>query len=388
MDLYEEAQRMADDIVTWRRYFHKNAEVGRHLPMTSAKVREVLTRLGVEHRGCAESGVLGAIGPAGGRKILLRADMDALPMREESGLPFASEGKAAHTCGHDMHTAMLLGAAALLKRSEEKLGGRAILMFQPDEEGLSGSEAMIADGLLCEPPDRAVAMHVTTTNAETGQLLLRYGTIMASCDRFAVTVRGKGGHGSRPDEAINPIYAAMKAVEAFTDLCRNEIDPSSPSALSVCMIEAGEAPNVIPDLCRFRGTLRMLDEPKRAQILERMGEAALGVARAYRCEADLAIEGSVSAVSNDDRFVDEVHGWLTEAFGGERVLPIARRTSMGSEDFARISQRIPSCYISIGSSQVMEAHYPTHHPKVVFDEGLLPMGAAAYAQTALSYLGI
>lgn len=387
MNLYDEALLITDDIVSWRRYFHKNAEVGLHLPRTSSKVKDLLTALGVQHRNCGESGVIGTIGPGGARSILLRADMDALPMREESGLPFASEGKAAHTCGHDMHTSMLLGAAALLKRNEAKLSGRVILMFQPDEEGLSGSEAMIDDGLLKETPERAVAMHVTTSNAETGQILLRYDTIMASCDRFAVTIRGKGGHGSRPDNAVNPIYAATKVIDAFTDICRYEINPSSPSALTVCMFNAGDAPNVIPDECQFKGTLRTLDAQERKRTLERMKQMASGLAAAYRCEAALVIENSVPPVKNYNPFVDEIHHWLTEAFGSEHILPIGRSASMGSEDFARISERIPSCYLSIGSSTVTQERYPTHHPKVVFDEGLLPLGAAVYAQTAISYLG-
>lgn len=387
MNLYDEALRMMDSIVSWRRFFHENAEIEFRLPRTLSKVKEVLTAFGIRHRNCSPSGVMGIIGPVGARSILLRADMDALPMREESGLSFASKGKAVHACGHDMHTSMLLGAATLLKQYETRLTGRVILMFQPDEEGLSGSEAMIQDGLLKEAPERAVAMHVTTTNVGTGQILLRYDTIMTSCDRFAVTVRGKSGHGSRPDNAVNPIYAATKIIDAFTDICRYEISPFSPSALTICVLNAGDASNVIPNECKFKGTLRTLDETERERTLGRMKQMVIGIAAAYRCDADLTIEKSVPSVKNNNPFVDEVHRWLTEAFGREHVLPIGRSISMGSEDFARISERVPSCYISIGSSPVTLEQYPTHHPKVIFDEDLLPLGAAVYAQTAISYLG-
>lgn len=385
--LYQEALDIFPKLIGWRRQIHQYAEIGRNLPKTVQTVCDALSEIGIDAHVNIGSGVVAVIGQEGDRRILLRADMDALPMQEESGLPFAAAGNAAHTCGHDMHTAMLLGAAALLKEHESELAGCAVLMFQSDEEGLTGAWNMIEAGVLEPPPDYAVAMHVDPIGASTGQVILKHGALMASCDRFTVTVTGKGGHGAYPDRAVNPIMAANHMVGALTDLGCYEISAMLPSALTVCFFNAGETHNVIPSFCRFGGTLRMLDEEKRAETLKRMKQIVGDIASAYRCKSVFAVESSVPMVRNDDDLVDELYTVLKDAFGEEHILSPRTLTSLGSEDFAHISQRIPSCYLSIGSSPAKCGRsYPLHHPDVVFDEDLIPLGAAVFAQIALYYL--
>ena len=215
MRLLQEAQAIQEQIVAWRRYFHQNPELGLELPVTAAYVKDELTKLGVRFRDCGQSGVLAYIGKEGGKSILLRGDMDALPLTEDTGLPYASQcpGKM-HACGHDTHAAMLLGAAKLLKDHESQLNGLALLMFQPGEETLAGAKSMIDDGLLENPkPDHAVAIHIAGAPLKTGQLKMGRGVVSASSDNIRVILHGKGGHGASPQNSVNPIFAAAKIVE-------------------------------------------------------------------------------------------------------------------------------------------------------------------------------
>ena len=252
MSLLQEAQAMEQEIIGWRRYFHENPELGLELPKTAAKVQEELKKMGVRFRPCGQSGVLGYIGKEGGKSILLRGDMDALPLTEDTGLPYASQcpGKM-HACGHDTHAAMLLGAAKLLKAHEEELQGLVILMFQPGEETLSGARSMIEDGCLENPkPDHAVAIHIAGEPYQTGQVKLSRGTIAASSDNYRIILHGKGGHGASPQNSINPIFAAAKIVEQHpkivicgthdgyfkeSDPVAREVAAAQPDLLFVCL---------------------------------------------------------------------------------------------------------------------------------------------------------
>ncbi|MDL2263445.1 M20 family metallopeptidase [Synergistaceae bacterium OttesenSCG-928-I11] len=381
--LLSEAQGLARRMTEWRRKIHRNPEVGRELPDTTELVRAVLTDLCIPWRACG-GGTIAVIGRPDEGRVLLRADMDALPLEERSGLAFASENGASHSCGHDLHTAMLLGAAVLLKRREDDLAREVALVFQPDEEGLTGALSMIEDGLLTPEPDCAFAMHVDPYSLDVGRLLIKRGTLMASCDRFTISVEGRGGHGAHPDKAISPIPAATAIVGAFSDLRGYEISPMSRSVLTIGFIHAGAAHNVIPSVCTFGGTLRMLDDGDREKILRRMEETAQNTARAYRCSASMELEGGAPALRNDDRLVDATYDALREAFGEARILPPREAPSMGSEDFAHVTSRVPSCYMTIGCRPPGTAEpLPLHNPSAVFDEGVLPMGAAVFAIAAL-----
>ncbi|WP_458862793.1 M20 metallopeptidase family protein [Acidaminobacterium chupaoyuni] len=388
MDILEKAKAMEDEIIAWRRYFHQNPELGMDLPKTAAKVKEELEKMGVEYREAAPNAIMAFIGPKGGRSILLRGDMDALPLQEATGLPYASqtEGKM-HACGHDTHTAMLLGAAKLLKEQEARLEGLAMLMFQPGEETLEGAKAMIEAGALETPrPDYAMALHIAGMPLKTGQVKIASGPCAASSDCYRIVLHGKGGHGASPQKAINPIFAAAKIIEAFTDLGRYEIDPQMPSVVNTCAIHSGTIYNVIPNDCEIKGTVRMFNEENRARILKRMQETAEKIADLYRCGVEWHIDLAAPSNYSNEVFARTLHGWLTSRLTGAEIKPLSTEKMMGSEDFAYVSQLVPSCAVELGAGSPQIPDYPAHHPMVQFDEKAFAYGTAVYAQAALSYL--
>lgn len=388
MSLLQEAQAIQDQIVAWRRYFHQNPELGLELPLTAAHVKEELDKLGVRHRDCGQSGVLAYIGKEGGKSILLRGDMDALPLTEDTGLPYASQcpGKM-HACGHDTHAAMLLGAAKLLKDHESELNGLAILMFQPGEETLAGAKSMIEDGALENPkPDHAVAIHIAGDPLKTGQLKMGRGVVSASSDNIRVILHGKGGHGASPQNSVNPIFAAAKIVEAFTDIGRYEVDPQQATVVNTCCIHSGTTYNIIPNDCELKVTVRTFNEDVRARILERMQQAVEKIADLYRCTAEFYNDFGTPSNYSEEQFADWLHETLVKDLEGVDILPLDDARMMGSEDFAYVSRQVSSCAMSLGAGAEHIPHFPAHHPKVQFDEAAFPYGAATYAQCALSYL--
>ncbi len=292
MNTFEEARAIEQEIIAWRRQIHQHPEIGQNLPQTAALVRQKLDEWGVEYREVIPNAFMAYIGKKGGHSILMRADMDALPMDEKTGLPFASQCPGAmHSCGHDTHTAMLLGAAKILKEHESELPGLAILMFQPDEEGLTGARDMIAAGCLEDPkPERAIAIHIAADRLQTGQLAIKSGNCMASSDGFRVTLTGKGGHGASPQDSISPIYAAVKLIGAFEDIARYEIDPQKPTVVNICALHAGSTYNIIPNECQVMGTIRTFDRELRRRADLAAGPAPEGHAPGGRA---LSLPGRV-----------------------------------------------------------------------------------------------
>ena len=390
--MYKEAKELNEQLLAWRRQIHHHPELGCRLPQTTALVEKALDDMGISWEKIGPCAIVGVIGKKEGKKILLRADMDALPMGEETGLPFASECDGVmHSCGHDCHTSMLLTAAALLKKHEEELQGQVILMFQPDEEGTDGTGArmMVENGLLDKyKPDVAVMAHMASDIVKTNQIMLKSGPCSASSDRFVVHLHGKGGHGARPHQSINPITCAIKIAEAFGDIGRYEVDVQEPTALSICTFHSGTASNIIPEDSEFTGTLRTFNDEARQFTLDRMQQVAQSIANAYRCQLTFDRPRGIPPLINDPEFSQQLHTWLQETIGQEGVdiPPMSYTKSMGSEDFSFISSRVPSCSFSVGSTSHQEQVYPLHHPKIIFDEDGLAAGAAAYAQAAYSYL--
>jgi amidohydrolase len=388
MNLVDEAKKMRQEIIDLRHFFHQNPEIGMNLPVTTDKVKKVLTSLRIDFEEIIGSGIKATIGKKEGKKILLRADMDALPIQEMTDLSYKSlRDGAMHACGHDLHTTMLLGAAMLLKEKEHCLDGEVILMFQPGEEGYNGALHMIEAGLLEPKPDYAIAIHIVAFDQyETGIVILSTGVTHASCDHFTVQISGKGGHGSEPHKCRNPIYAAIKMIEGITDLSRHEVDSKSPVVLTVCQINAGTASNIIPENCSFKGTLRTVDDKDRQQILKRMDEVVEGISKAYDLRSSISLQNSMSVVKNNDGFVKQVFSWLEESDSGLQLAPLDNYMGMGSEDFSFISQKVPSCYIHVMSKSPEGKHYPEHNENVVFDDESVFYGVATYTKIALSYL--
>ncbi|MBQ3497294.1 MAG: amidohydrolase [Oscillospiraceae bacterium] len=388
MDFYKRALELRGETTAHRRYLHENAEAGMKLPKSTAYVREQLSAMGIEARACGE-GVTAALGN-GGRTILLRADMDALPMREESGLPFACPtGEAAHCCGHDLHTAMLLTAAKLLKEREHTLRGTVRLMFQTGEEVFGGAENMIAHGILENPrPDAALAFHVGAGKMPVGLYMYNDSdaAMMFSVDAFSITAHGKGTHGAYPHMGIDPIHIAAQLHLALTSLTAREGDPTHACALTIGSLHAGSAPNIIPDTAELQGTLRTNNRQSREKLAARVCQITEELAAAYGGEAQAVFSSRVPPLYCAPEITREMAGYIEE-MNVPNLQGHGGVTASASEDFALVAERIPSTFIYLSAGYSDErGEYPAHNAKVQFNEDVLPFGAAAYAHCAARYL--
>lgn len=381
------AEEMADELVAMRRRFHENPEIGMDTVNTAAFVADKLKEMGYEPQMSAGTGVTATVGKAGGKVLLLRADMDALPMQEESGLEFASKTPgAAHCCGHDLHTAMLLGAAKLLKEEEESLEGMVKLLFQPAEENMQGARAVIRDGILENPHvDAAFAIHVNSI-AQCGRLLVFAGPTCASSDLFTIHIKGHGGHGARPEETVDPLNVASHIHIALQELQARELRAGETGVLTVGCIKGGSTFNVIPDEAVMLGTVRTYNKEVREMLLGRMKDIAADIAHAFRAEASVTLSDNYTIPLVSDKAMAE---FAIDSF--REIVPQEQVVSMnkafpGSEDFAFIADQVPTLFVVLGATIKKGVEYGQHHPKVQFNESCLPVGAAAYAQMACEWL--
>ena len=399
-ELLSEAQRNRDWQLDARRELHRNPETEFNLNHTLPFVRSKLEELGLNPRSCGRAGLTVTIGgKKPGKTFLLRADMDALPMAEETGLPFASENGNMHACGHDMHTAMLLGAAALLKAHEDEIQGTVKLMFQAAEEIFEGSKDMIAAGVLSNPHvDAALMIHVMAgMPIPTGSVIVCGGGVSApGADIFQIRVQGKGCHGSMPNTGIDPITAACHIVTGLQAIHARELALSEDAVLTIGSIQGGSAPNIIPDTVELSGSIRSYDEEVRSFLKERLTAISQGIAASFRCTAEVSFGRGCPVLLNNPQLSRETAAYMKEllgptgAFTQDELLAASGGKPMkatGSEDFAYISQEVPSIMLSLAAGTPQEGHgYPQHHPKVTFSEDILPTGSAVYAWAALRYL--
>ena len=395
--LLAEAEALQPQLQKWRRTIHRNPEIGFDLPKTRALVKQALTEMGYQPQDCGKAGILAlAGGKRPGKTILLRGDMDALPIFEESGEVFASEipGRM-HGCGHDMHTAMMLGAARLLKTHEDELEGTVKLEFQPAEEIFQGSPDMLAHGLLEDPHvDAAVMFHVLGgMPLPLGEVLVPGGGItMASCEQYHIVVHGKGGHGSMPENCIDPITAAAHIHIALQEINARELSQNDFGVLTTGRFAAGAASNVIPDTAEMWGTIRTTDPENKsgALIKQRMTEIAQGVAAAFRCTAEVMFSDFCPCMVVDKTLSKDAFGYLSEMLG-QGVMDMTALTGGkpggGSEDFAFVSHEVPtvSLFLACGGP-AQGCRYSQHHPKVRFDDSVLYKGSAAYGYVAMRWL--
>ena len=395
--LLAEAEALQPQLQKWRRTIHRNPEIGFDLPKTRALVKQALTEMGYQPQDCGKAGILAlAGGKRPGKTILLRGDMDALPIFEESGEVFASEipGRM-HGCGHDMHTAMMLGAARLLKAHEDELEGTVKLEFQPAEEIFQGSPDMLAHGLLEDPHvDAAVMFHVLGgMPLPLGEVLVPGGGItMASCEQYHIVVHGKGGHGSMPENCIDPITAAAHIHIALQEINARELSQNDFGVLTTGRFAAGAASNVIPDTAEMWGTIRTTDPENQsgALIKQRMTEIAQGVAAAFRCTAEVMFSDFCPCMVVDKTLSKDAFGYLSEMLG-QGVMDMTALTGGkpggGSEDFAFVSHEVPtvSLFLACGGP-AQGCRYSQHHPKVRFDDSVLYKGSAAYGYVAMRWL--
>ncbi len=387
--LLQEAEVMQPEILADRRALHRNPETGAELPETAAYVKRRLEALGYAPRMLAGGVTAEITGEKTGRCILLRADMDALRIREETALDFRSENGNMHACGHDLHAAMLLGAAGLLQKHRQELAGTVRLVFQPDEEGFTGAKAMLAAGVLREvpQPQAAVALHVHS-GTPSGLVLCGRGTFMAGCTIFRVTAEGTGCHGAMPETGIDPINIAAHIYLALQELTARELAAEVPAVVTVGRFHGGEAPNIIPGTCVLEGTIRTFDREVTARLMARVWEIAENTARAFLGSARVEELASAPPLKNDPALMNRMADWAEELVGSQRVYRMDKG-GMGSEDFASYTYEVPSAYLLLGAGTAAEDSRfgkPMHNPQVVFNEKILPEGAALYAMAALRWL--
>ncbi len=394
IDFLKEAKEIENEILGNQRYLHRNAEVGFELPKTTEYVKAKLEELGCEVVPCGRNGLVSLIGKGEGKTFLLRADMDALPIKEEADGEYSCKTGNMHACGHDFHTAMLLGAAKLLKKHENEINGRVKLMFQPAEEILSGAKNMIENGVLGNPkPDGALMLHIMAgLPLETGTIIVANGISAPAADYFTINIQGKGCHGSTPQQGVDALTIASHILIALQEINARELGVSDEATLTIGKMNGGTTGNVIADKAVLEGTLRAYDEEIRNRIKKRIVEIAQGIANSFRGKGTADFGNGCPPLKNDGELSTEIERYLTEALGGDRVLNTEKmggRTdrSGGSEDFSYISQEIPSVMLALAAGNSEEGYiYPQHHPKVKFDEKVLPIGSAVLAQCAFLWL--
>jgi hippurate hydrolase len=406
MPLREDAAAIAGTLAELRHAIHREPEIGLDLPLTQEKVLAALDGLPLEvstgRKLSSVTAVLrggaggGADGPRdGGRpSVLLRGDMDALPVTEATGLPYASRfGGVMHACGHDLHTAMLVGAARLLSERRAELPGDVIFMFQPGEEGHAGADKMIGEGVLDAAGERwptaAYALHVSSTQLPCGVFTTKPGPMLAAADIIRVTVRGRGGHASQPHLAADPIVAACEMVTALQALVTRQFDVFDPVVITVGSFHAGTADNVIPDEAQFLGTARSYSAAARARLRDGTIGLVNHIAEAHGLTADAEYIEEYPVTVNDEAEANFARAVAAEMFGEGRSVPKLFPMT-GAEDFSYVLQHVPGAFISLGAcppERDPQTAPSNHSAEAVFDDAVLADGAALYAELALRRLG-
>ncbi len=385
-----EAESILPEIVELRRSIHREPELGLQTPMTIAKVRAALEGLPLDYRqGPSTTGVVAVLkGASDERTVLLRGDTDALPMSENTGLPFASEiGGAMHACGHDAHTAMLVGAAKMLCARRDKLNGNVMFMFQPGEEGHHGARFMLEDGLLDPLPDAAFALHMMP-NAEYGVVGSRAGPLLASADKLHITVSGRGGHASMPHNAIDPIPIACEIVMAIQSLVTRRAPIFDPVVVTIGKISAGTTDNVIPEEARLLGTIRCLSAERRTDVQRKLVELAQGIATAHGASATIKFETGFPVTINDAGAVEFGEMVVKEVLGNDGWLSM-QAPIMGAEDFSYVLEKVPGAFFFLGASRQgedWENCCPLHSPQMTIDESVMARGVAVHVALAERFL--
>lgn len=401
--LLSEAKEMQLLLTKHRRYLHAHPELGFDLRQTKEYVKKELISIGYEPVECGKCGLIVLAGSKNSDKtFLIRADMDALPISEQTDIEFKSENIGAmHACGHDMHTAMLLGAARLLKTHESEIKGTVKLMFQPAEETLEGAKDMLEAGVLENPKtDAALMIHVTLgMPLSTGSAIICDGGISApAADYFEIKIQGKGCHGAMPELGVDPITIASHIVTALQELHARELSMPEDAVLTIGMIQAGHANNVIPDTAVLCGTMRAYDDSVRQRLKVRLEEISKGISKTFRGVADIRFTSGCPTLLNDTNISANVTKYCKELLGEDKAFTQselrllassnAKATkAVGSEDFAYISHKIPSIMVALTAGNAENGcPYPLHHPKVIFDEDALAIGSSIYAYSAMRWL--
>jgi hippurate hydrolase len=383
-------EAMLPDAINLRRAIHAEPELGLDLPKTTAKVKAALAGLPLEIReGPSTSGIVAILrGPANGRTVLLRGDMDALPLTEDTGLPFSSQHDGAmHACGHDTHVAMLAGAARALSERKDQLTGSVMFMFQPGEEGWHGARFMIEDGLIDPLPDAAFALHISP-NIPAGVITTRTGPLLASSDKIRIKVIGKGGHASMPHDALDPTPIACEIVLALQAMITRRIPVFDPAVITIARMEAGTTDNIIPEVARLWGTLRTQSERTRALALDNIARVAENIARAHGAEVEVDLQKGFPVTVNDGRVADLAEKTAKTIFGDAGFLRMPN-PMMGAEDFSYVLQKVPGAMAFLGGVPEGGDYHTCcalHSNRMVLDERVMAHGIAMHCAMAEAML--
>lgn len=400
-ELLQEAKDLQETLVINRRHLHAHAETGFNLTQTLEYVKKELKDMGYDPVPCGKAGFVVTItGDEPGKTFLIRGDMDALPMEEAADVDFPSTNGCMHACGHDMHTAMMLGAARLLKNHQKDIKGAIKLMFEPAEEIFEGAKDMIENGVLQNPTvDAALMIHVMAGMpfASGSAIVSAPGVSAPAADIFKITVKGKGCHGSMPNTGIDPLNAAAHILISLQEINARELAMSDSAALTIGSFNAGTAANVIPDEVTMKGSIRSFDQEVQIEIKKRLEEIAVNVGKAFRTEVSVSYDSGCPTLVNDKELCDATATYTKELLGDTMAFTVAQLNALsgggsssksaGSEDFAYVSQEVPTVMIALAAGHPKDGYiYPQHHPMVRFDENALPYGSAIYAYTALRWL--
>lgn len=388
IDFQAKAQALRGQLVDWRRDFHRHPELALEEYRSAGIIAEVLQELGYDvETGLAETGVVGLLrGDDAGPVVMVRFDMDALPILEANETDYASQTPGImHACGHDGHMAIGLGVATLMARHQDQLVGTLKLIFQPGEEGGDGAKIMVSEGVLEDPrPDVVLIAHLWN-EIPLGTVNVTSGAVMAAAEKWACTIRGKGGHGALPHHTVDPIVAASHVVTALQSVVSRNVSPLETAVVTVGSFQGGEAFNVIPDSVDLSGTVRTYDPHVREEVLRRVQEVVENVAAGCGASADLQITHLTPAVVNDPQIVEVVREVAKAVVGAQNVKSGER--TMGSEDAAYFIQEVPGCYFFLGSANSERGlDAPHHNPRFDFDEDALPIGVAVMAEAIKRYL--
>lgn len=381
MNYLAEAKELMDDLVKWRRHLHENPEVGFELPKTSQFVKGKLEEFGYEPEYLLEHGLIAEVGQ-GEKTILLRADMDGLPIEEQSGLDFASTNDYSHTCGHDMHTTIMLGVAKLMKEHEDELEGVVRFEFQPAEELLIGSEAMVEAGLL-EGVDAALAAHVQPM--APASIMFKEGVSLAAANNYRIKVKGVGSHGAMPHNGIDPVFIASQIINATQSLVAREVSFDKSAAITTGGFDSPGSRNTIPNEVTIEGTMRTFSEETRDYLKERLPELAEGIAKAYRAEIEFDYLCDIPVLDNNPELTQSVRGFAEDVLGDE-VEVTDFEPLQASEDFAVVSAKVPTTYFFIGTKPEGAEGHPVHHPEVVFNEDMMAPAVAVFLNSTINWL--
>ncbi len=397
MTIMADAKELQDDIVRLRHDLHREPEIGLQLPRTQEKVLKALDGLPYEITLGKETTSVTAVLRGGATHasaekpvVLLRADMDGLPVQERTGVDYTSRVESAmHACGHDLHTSMLAGAATILAERRDQLAGDVILMFQPGEEGFDGASYMIKEGVLDAAgrrADTAYGMHVFSSLEPHGQFVTKPGVMLSSSDGLVVTVLGAGGHGSAPYSAKDPVTAAAEMVTALQVMVTRQFNMFDPVVLTVGVLHAGTKRNVIPETARIEATIRTFSEASRQKMMEAVPRLLQGIAAAHGLEVDVHYQEEYPLTINNDDETTTAENVIAGMFGESRHTRMATPLS-GSEDFSRVLAEVPGTFVGLSAVTPGADHTTSpfnHSPYAMFDDGVLTDGAALYAELAVS----